>query len=66
MTRAVTAPAWPDAAVQRRVERAVEQVLDEAASLKPHAYADRLTHVAAALRAEADAIEELVQEVTKQ
>jgi hypothetical protein len=42
--------------VQRRIERAVEQVLDEAASLKPREYANRLTHVVAALRIEADAI----------
>jgi hypothetical protein len=44
----------------------VEQVLDEAASLKPREYANRLTHVVAALRIEADAIEELAKEVTRQ
>jgi len=66
LTRAGDTTAWPDPTVQRRVERAVEQVLDKAASLKPREYANRLTHVVAALRIEADAIEELAKEVARQ
>ena len=52
--------------MQRRVERDVEQVLDEVASPKPREHADCLTCVAAALRAKADAVAQLAKEVTKQ
>ena len=66
MTRAVDTNARPDTAVQRSVERDVEQVLDEVSSPKPREHADCLTCVAAALLAKADAVAQLAKEVTKQ
>jgi hypothetical protein len=62
LTRAVNRPAWPDAAVQRRVERAVEAVLDGVAGQKPDIYRANLREIAAALRVEADEIEILADE----
>lgn len=62
MTRAVTPRAWPDAAVQRRVERAVEAILDGVAGQKPDIYRANLREIAAALRVEADEIEILANE----
>ena len=62
MTRAAHSPASADAAVQRRVERAVEAVLDGVAGQKPDIYRANLREIAAALRVEADEIEILANE----
>lgn len=49
-------------ALGRRVERAVEEILDHVAARPPAAYRHSLLRVAAALRAEADEIEALANE----
>lgn len=49
---------------QRRVEAAVEAVLDTVAGQPADAYRDSLRAIAAALRVEADEIEALANEVT--
>lgn len=48
--------------MQRRVERAVEPLLDHVAGQKPDIYRDSLREIAAALRVEADEIEILANE----
>lgn len=51
-----------DLAIQSRVERAVEPLLDHIAGQKPASYRDSLFQIAAALRDEADEIEILASE----
>lgn len=51
-------------ALARRVERAVEEILDDVAARPPAAYRHSLLRVAAALRAEADEIEGLANDRT--
>lgn len=50
--------------IARRVERALEPVLDHVAARPPAAYRHSLLRVAAALRAEADEIEILANDRT--
>lgn len=54
-----------EAHVRRVVERSVQKILDDAASARSEQiYASKLSHIAAALRAEAEAIEQLAHEVS--
>lgn len=50
--------------IARRVERALEPVLDHVAGRPPAAYRNSLLRVAAALRVEADEIEALANDRT--
>lgn len=51
--------------MRRIVERSVQKILDDAASARSEQiYASKLSHIAAALRAEAEAIEQLAHEVS--